>query len=276
MMGQRMLPLTERRQVTAEIKQYVSASSFGLIPIEISRYLKGLFPAHNFTDSSRQKVSVYHTYNLYIQTPAWATYSMALLQAGQGGSGLNVSRFQHTKTSNVKRNMLSAHLTNTTGVVAPSRVAALSRVFFEIDDVFETMKKEKDIALGCGYAILWLLYKKQEPLDMPEIMEMLGYPNTRTVEHSLFRESKIHPLREQGFLAEDKGVMELTEPVSIALSLMEHSRTNIRNLSGRVKWFYPTMKRKYEKPAVPTVLSEPPKYLPQSSEVGKRQVSYPF
>ena len=156
-----------------------------------------------------------HCYSFHSQTPAWSVYAMALLQAGQGGSGNNVSRFQHERGSYAKRNLLSARLTNKTEVLAANKIAALSRVFFEIDDVFETMKREKDVALGCGYAILWLLYEQKEPLSMPDIMERLQYPNTKTVERNVFMDSKIHPLREQGFLAEHNEFIELTKTLKI-------------------------------------------------------------
>jgi len=277
MAPQRLLPVEQRRELKQRIDNYISGFNFGLIQTEVLKYIRELFPTYNFTSAAGPKIDIgSHCYSFHSQTPAWSVYAMALLQAGQGGSGNNVSRFQHERGSYAKRNLLSARLTNKTEVLAANKIAALSRVFFEIDDVFETMKREKDVALGCGYAILWLLYEQKEPLSMPDIMERLQYPNTKTVERNVFMDSKIHPLREQGFLAEHNEFMELTEPVRIALSLMEQGRADIRNLLGRVKWFYPTRKREYEKPAEPTVLTEPPKYLPPTSGVERRQVSYPF
>src|SRR3989338_4774150 len=172
MAPQRLLPVEQRRELKQRIDNYISGFNFGLIQTEVLKYIRELFPTYNFTSAAGPKIDIgSHCYSFHSQTPAWSVYAMALLQAGQGGSGNNVSRFQHERGSYAKRNLLSARLTNKTEVLAANKIAALSRVFFEIDDVFETMKREKDVALGCGYAILWLLYEQKEPLSMPDIME---------------------------------------------------------------------------------------------------------
>ena len=168
-----------RLKVIELVADFVPRQSFGIIGYEVRKYLGEEMSSVSFAHRSRPGISLYqHCNERYAPIPDWCFYANRLLQTGG-----TTSSFLREKGRCSKRNILSSHLSNETRVLASTREAALSRIFFEIGEFLPRMVAGKDVSRGCGYSILKRMQKEEGALGQPttfsvqEILEWFDYSN---------------------------------------------------------------------------------------------------
>src|SRR3989344_3233180 len=238
-----------RLKVIELVADFVPRQSFGIIGYEVRKYLGEEMSSVSFAHRSRPGISLYqHCNERYAPIPDWCFYANRLLQTGG-----TPSSFLREKGRCSKRNILSSHLSNETRVLASTREAALSRIFFEIGEFLPRMVAGKDVSRGCGYSILKRMQKEEGALGQPttfsvqEILEWFDYSNLdlKAIQH-VHRESKLNPLKEggAGLLVEDGGRYGLSPLSREALVLADANADEIAQFPYRTQFFYP-----YEKSA---------------------------
>ncbi len=236
----------ERGQLAELIDEFVPHQPFGLIPFEVRRYINQSALEENFYDPDRLGIDLdARCYKKYAATPEWQLFSRCLLQATGGDSGT----FLHSRVG--KRNRLSLHVTGKTKILAGSGEAAISRIFFEIDEFFPQMVERRDVAKGCGYGILKRIYGEEKRLgteifmSAEDLLEFFGYAKANYwAMQDWYIRTKLNPLKDGdvGLLIERNGKFGITDLARVSFSLLDANRDEMRRFTCRVQWFYPMEK----------------------------------
>ncbi len=226
------------KQEVRAAEAFIEKSEFGVLLREVVKYISEQFNIENISSQNPETAQLYvalvRLCRKHAKSLIWKNYARALLQF-RGGAG---SLFLSAKgAGDYERNVLSPHITNKTQLTAKSQIAALARIFFEIENVFERMLKEQDVSKGCGYRILKFLYSSDRPLTTKEIMAEFDY--SRLSKHEKYEDSMINPLKQIGLILKQDEKFQLSSKARDAFNLMKEKREEMRKFKYRIKWFYP-------------------------------------